>query len=608
MLEGPAAKPQLATAKLRGAPLKQSLEDAEEEEERQIASAAFSLTATAPTESTLAGPGSYRGPIRYLGPGTPMELYWEYLAVCQARGTRPASQRTFYRLFGSIFATHLKFRNKSEHATCTICTAYKDRLRSASLAPRARAEVMALYLQHLASNYLDQQCSNNTVELSLTWSTLLMSGQLLASCSLSTSVGHLDVDGVDQAKFRVPRKLVKSHAFQTLIRPALHVQGVWWQGLAYHLAVSDGDVPKNTNSNVETMARCIEAVYLRCSLHLPMGLVIKQDNCQRECKNAKVVKFATMLVSLGVFRWVALTYWATGHTHCPLDGTYGQICVKLGFKEFDDDEHCLQLLQKILSELGVDRASREGATAYKMDQAADWEEWWEQVPLTLSNLTGPEAPHYFRVCRREDLGLLDRHGHAGSEETQCQIDRLLSTPPKAEDLLMVVKSRVSSLRVLQVVELMSAGARHHCLRIPQPRGVAPRRTMSRATRNKVAERAVSLGAQNVISQKATAYLRDWVQGARIQKPRPDRYAFLSSRWQVLQGALPPSEVAIPPLPLEPSGRRLLKAPPSSQAFAEELMQTSHRSKELMPQYVEVLAAALAGIHVLDDFSLTVLSN
>jgi hypothetical protein len=43
---------------------------------------------------------------------------------------------------------------------------------------------------------------------------------------LSASVLCIPVNGMDQAKFRVPRKLVLTHAFEKLLRPALHVQGL----------------------------------------------------------------------------------------------------------------------------------------------------------------------------------------------------------------------------------------------------------------------------------------------------------------------------------------------------------------------------------------------
>ena len=51
-------------------------------------------------------------------------------------------------------------------------------------------------------------------------------------------------DGVDQAKFRVPRCTMKTHSFDKLIRPALHVQGAWCEGFGYHFAVADADLKK----------------------------------------------------------------------------------------------------------------------------------------------------------------------------------------------------------------------------------------------------------------------------------------------------------------------------------------------------------------------------
>lgn len=149
---------------------------------------------------------------------------------------------------------------------------------------------------------------------------------------LSTSVITVIVDGIDQAKFRVPRRHVRSHAFDRLLRPALHVQGIWAHGAGYQLAVSDTDFMKDTNNNCEVIARMLSTIYLRHGC-LPLGLNLQQDNTSRECKNQKMVKFAAMLVAKGVFRWVTLSYLITGHTHTNLDATYGQLTVKLSHEE-----------------------------------------------------------------------------------------------------------------------------------------------------------------------------------------------------------------------------------------------------------------------------------
>ena len=84
-------------------PLDVMAEDAEEEEERAVAAAAFSLVATAPTESVLAGPGTFSGPIRYLAPGTVADIFVEYKALMLQRGLPVASQRTFCRSLRAYF-------------------------------------------------------------------------------------------------------------------------------------------------------------------------------------------------------------------------------------------------------------------------------------------------------------------------------------------------------------------------------------------------------------------------------------------------------------------------------------------------------------------------
>ena len=77
---------------------------------------------------------------------------------------------------------------------------------------------------------------------------------------------------MDQAKFRVPRQTAKTHAFEKLVRPALHVQGAWCEGFGFHFAVADADMKKDTNNNIEVLARLLEHLYVQwegCPYALP---------------------------------------------------------------------------------------------------------------------------------------------------------------------------------------------------------------------------------------------------------------------------------------------------------------------------------------------------
>ena len=103
---------------------------------------------------------------------------------------------------------------------------------------------------------------------------------MLLSLSRSVSLMLMRVDGVDQAKFRVPRTNVKTHLTDKLIRPALHVQGCWAHGFGFHFAVSDADNRKDITTNVEAAARMLESIYKRHGA-LTYTLVLIQDNACR---------------------------------------------------------------------------------------------------------------------------------------------------------------------------------------------------------------------------------------------------------------------------------------------------------------------------------------
>ena len=232
-----------------------------------------------------------------------------------------------------------------------------------------REQEMEKYSKHLVEQWLDRQVYDHFQEMSMSCAHALHEGHRWASTMLSASVLCIAVDGMDQAKFRVPRKLVLTHAFEKLLRPALHVQGIWAHGAGYALAVADADMKKDSAGNVEAIARMIDSLFARWQTS-PLGLHLHHDNTSRECKNQKMLKFAIALVATGVFRWVTLGYLIIGHTHIGLDATYGQLTTKLSQVEFDDDMECVEYLNRFAAELGIDKHSRAHAIAYKLDEVA----------------------------------------------------------------------------------------------------------------------------------------------------------------------------------------------------------------------------------------------
>ena len=108
-------------------------------------------------------------------------------------------------------------------------------------------------------------------------------GTLLNTLARQSSFWFIRVDGVDQAQFHVPRVLTKTHAFEKLIRPELHAQGAWCEGFAYHCVVAGAYMKKDTNNNLEVIARLIANMYQKYGA-LPLAISLTQDNTSRECK------------------------------------------------------------------------------------------------------------------------------------------------------------------------------------------------------------------------------------------------------------------------------------------------------------------------------------
>ena len=64
------------------------------------------------------------------------------------------------------------------------------------------------------------------------------------ACDMSGRLLKIDIDGMDQAKYKVPRNITNAHIFKDMWRLALHVVGilVWWLFEAYVLM--EPDIPQ----------------------------------------------------------------------------------------------------------------------------------------------------------------------------------------------------------------------------------------------------------------------------------------------------------------------------------------------------------------------------
>jgi hypothetical protein len=225
---------------------------------------------------------------------------------------------------------------------------------------------------------------------------------------------------------------------------------------------------------------------------------------------------------LDVFESVILAYPQKGHTHGPLDATFGQCCVKIGNEQFDSADQVAQILQSFLDKAVLEAGASNNKVAYKLDESPCWEPWWDELHLQMGNLTGPLAPHWFHICARKDLDLSELEAPATSWPQ--------APPPQPGDIVCAVKDRMASAKAHQVALLVPAGELIHLkpsLSL-QPGGLHPRRALKKDESKKVAARAKEAFADGLINQTAHDFLVGWATGTAVRVPRPAVYNFLNN--------------------------------------------------------------------------------
>ena len=218
-------------------------DEVQEEEARAIAGLALYIaSAHEPNSMVSLGPGAHGGPVRYIGVMKPIHLYYEMEAWCVVQDIPKPSFSTLLRALDQCSCVRFR-KTAGQHPNCDKCMEYKQRLR-APQRPEQRALVLEEYCQHIFLQWCDRGMDANCTELSRTCRRMLDMGAHLITMARQTSFWLIRADGVDQAKFRVPRCTTKTHSFDKLIRPALHVQGAWCEGFGFHFAVADADLKK----------------------------------------------------------------------------------------------------------------------------------------------------------------------------------------------------------------------------------------------------------------------------------------------------------------------------------------------------------------------------
>ena len=179
----------------------------------------------------------------------------------------------------------MKFRQKSQHSVCAVCTRHKLLIRNLGAHLLARKEQVRKFTEHLRAQYRDR----------LEYWSLRGVSRLRSSFQLTCII-----DSMDQAKFGLPRSEVcRAKDLSTFVRPKCHLTAIIMHGHGVFLAISKHDMPKNSSVMIELLSHALTEISKTGYPMQQTRLCVQADNTVREMKNNHFLKQLGSLTSHG---------------------------------------------------------------------------------------------------------------------------------------------------------------------------------------------------------------------------------------------------------------------------------------------------------------------
>jgi hypothetical protein len=125
-----------------------------------------------------------------------------------------------------------------------------------------------------------------------------------------------------------------------------HLCGALVHGIGLYCDVWFGAHHKHDSNQVVSTLFYVIGDVLRRKGFLPPTLRIQADNCTRENKNIYMFALCTVLVGLGFFREVELSFLIVGHTHEDIDQRFSCISNTLKRSDVDSLKEMLSLIEQ----------------------------------------------------------------------------------------------------------------------------------------------------------------------------------------------------------------------------------------------------------------------
>ena len=336
----------------------------------------------------------------------------------------------------------LKFRSKTMFAQCDICYNLKLSIRKHGLSLEDRFTNLKRYRQHLNDQYQDRTAC---------WS-------LRAAAEQRQEVNNilvLSLDGMDQAKFAIPRDplLKAAAAVAKWQKPRLKVHGVWCFGHLLDVKIMDETFKHDSACVIQLISECLEKVAEHCkSLKRPMpsNMVVLADNTVRENKNQHLFKYMSLLCAKNKMRCASMLFLRAHHTHDAIDQLWGILARRIANSDrLLEPAAVVQVLREELERRSVkDWLGVHKINVSKLDAARNWQEHLRSLRVHFEGglLEDAASNHMFLFMQKRDLpaplaAKVDRgsyRGPVGPTDIICLVKEYICSAELRQDPLLVL--------------------------------------------------------------------------------------------------------------------------------------------------------------------------
>jgi hypothetical protein len=189
-------------------------------------------------------------PTKWIAHVERQELYERYCFWHLSNCEGAAASMTTFRRVSIEWKGILKIRAPRQHAQCHEC-ARLSALRCKAETDAEKNDLQEAREEHLKAIFADRSTddkANAMARLSARPGSNISSARVL----------KIDLDGMDQSKFRIPRNVSASKALEKCFRPQMHLVGVVVHGITEIYFGFDADVPKDSNTQRSILSRALE--------------------------------------------------------------------------------------------------------------------------------------------------------------------------------------------------------------------------------------------------------------------------------------------------------------------------------------------------------------